>query len=340
MDKSPLISVIVPVFEAESYLRQCVQSVLAQTYSNWQLILVDDGSMDNSAKICDEYAARDSRISVLHIPNCGMSAARNKALEFVEGDYIAFLDADDMLAPCFLSFTLNVAIENNLDVVAVDLTRKERGLSGAPSNKKMETYTGKEFVEKILYQRFRFCTNAVWGKLYKAEVLEDVRFQEGIIYEDLEIFPRLLEEIVKVGYVPERLYFYRQHPKSAIHTFNRRRLDVLDVTAKMVSDYSPEGIKPDYCLHKAASDRQLSANFNIMLLLIEHEPDNSATINSCWEVIKRNRLASLVNPNVRFKNKFAVLMSYFGGKLLFISGLKVKSFSKSIFGVDQAEQLL
>ena len=112
----PQISVIIPVYKVEQFLGDCIKSILSQTFSNYEIILVDDGSPDNSGKLCDEFAAGDSRIKVVHKENGGVSSARNKGIEIAEGEWICFVDSDDWVEPDYLEVMFKTAIENNADV--------------------------------------------------------------------------------------------------------------------------------------------------------------------------------------------------------------------------------
>lgn len=118
-----LISVIVPVYNAEKFLDRCINSIQNNTYKNLQIILVDDGSVDNSGKICDEYSRKDNRITVIHKKNAGTAAARNDALDIAKGDYIAFCDNDDYISPYFYETLLNALKETGADVVVSEMTR-------------------------------------------------------------------------------------------------------------------------------------------------------------------------------------------------------------------------
>lgn len=314
MGSQPVVSIIVPVYKTEKYLRQCVESVLAQTYLCWELILVDDGSPDNSGKICDEYAAQDSRIKVLHTDNQGLSSARNNGLKLVQGEYISFLDSDDTLHPDFLR-TL-VANRAEGDIICANFTfgsfPKIEGSDFTPHS----DYTGKEFTLKILYQTIPDCSNSAWGKLYRRTDFTQA-FTPGIYYEDLDLFYRLVPDTTQVSHIPLQLYHYRQHSESYVHIFNPKRGDVLDVTDRMKHYFSPEGKHPDKELYRAARDRRLSAHFNILGLMTANQYSDEALETRCWRGIKEERWQSLLNPKVRVRNKIAVIITLVGGKALY-----------------------
>lgn len=327
MANQPLISVIVPVYNAEEYLRQCVESVLAQTYSNWELILVDDGSTDYSGKMCDLAARSSARIKVRHTKNRGVSAARNTGLDMMRGRYVAFLDADDMLHPQFLEITLLKILKSGADIVQIKTKEFEDGdirifnnfdlYSDRIINVFTIDYSPEAACQKVLYQH-TFVPSPC-GKLFKTSLWNDTRFREGIRYEDLDLIPLVIRKAKSVASFPLKLYFYRQHGKSYLHTFSLERADVLDVTQRLVDAFADE---PD--LHRAALDRQLSANFNILMLIEsnrdrieDNEKEEAMRIaDSCWQKIKELRGKSLRNPNVRLKNKLGIIASCLGGRRL------------------------
>lgn len=329
---SELISIVVPVYGVEKYLRQCVESVLAQTYPVWELILVDDGSPDLSGAICDEYAAKDSRVRVIHRENGGMSAARNSGLDVAKGEYVSFIDSDDAVAEDYLEVLYDLIMVSEADVacadyievndladansdINTDIKRDKRDASSRSMN-------GREFTAIMLYQKSRICNNSVCCKLFRREIFNKFRFKEGIGYEDLEICFRLFPTVGKIAVTDRIFYYYRQHSASYTHVFTPRRADVLDVTDSMVGYFSRD--KKDSTLLRAARSRRLSAHFNILGLLAasgneacesfsEEEKKMRERLEArCWKGIKEERRHSLLDESVRFKNKAGILLSFFG----------------------------
>lgn len=215
-----MVSIIVPVYNIEKYIDECIQSVLNQTYTAWELILVDDGSTDNSGNICDEYAKTDTRIKVLHQKNQGVSAARNIALDKAEGDYIMFLDADDYWCENTALYKLvSVALEYELDVVKGEYTRIDKNGRIIDTPKQVEVVYSNTIIDS-----FQFLQNVVKGEffcvlsLFKADKLKFIRFEVGHIFmEDvifyLNIFTR---QSLRCMYLPDMLFYaYRQYNDSA-----------------------------------------------------------------------------------------------------------------------------
>ena len=171
-----LISVIVPVYNVESYVAECIESIQNQTYMNLEIILVNDGSTDNSGDICDQYATYDERIKVIHKENAGVSAARNTGIEAANGDYIAFVDSDDYIAPNMYEDMLRILKENDLDILECTAFRDKGGeiIEGC-NDGSLEIFNRDEALKMAMYD----CFVAVWSQLYKRSAIDDVRFPVG-----------------------------------------------------------------------------------------------------------------------------------------------------------------
>lgn len=287
----PQISIIIPIYNVEAYLRVCLDSILSQSFGEFECLMIDDGSTDSSASIAGEYAAADERFRLIRLSeNHGQSVARNVGLDAAAGRYIVFVDSDDSIRPDFLRFHLELIESTGADIAMSDCSLH---CVSAPA----------AMIARCLYQRHGV-NPSVYGKIYKSRLFEAVRFRPGIIYEDLELMPRLWEKAEKIACKPKRLYDYRHRPGSSINSFTMSRLDVLKVTEEIEARYqsNPE-------LKKAASDRRLSANFNIFLLLSANGMADSAEARNCWGIIKEKRRASLLNSRVRCKNKVGIIAS-------------------------------
>lgn len=318
MQNKLLISVIVPVYNVGEYLDECIESIVKQDYRDIEVVLVDDGSTDNSGDICDVWSLKDSRIKVLHKENGGLSNARNAGLSVAGGEWIRFVDGDDMLPLNSLSCLMDFAAQD-VDIVAgkyrtFDMTVPV--IAGKSSGCML--LDGFSSLCEMLYQRHLSSSSS--DKIFRRKLFDLVKFKEGIVYEDLECLARLLPLCQKVAVISDIIYFYRKRPGSILFVFNRKRLDVLDITDEI---YNRMVERSDDRLIQAASDRKLSANFNIFLLLNKHGLVNDRQTVQCWKVIKSLRAASLFNRNVRIKNKLGILISYFGmrfmGKLHFLN---------------------
>ena len=209
---SKLVSIIVPVYKVEQYLKRCMDSVLNQTYKNIEIILVNDGSPDNCPALCDKYAKIDSRVRVIHKENGGLSSARNVALDSVKGDYIFFVDSDDWLALDTLE-VLNEYLEKDYDMISFQrtyLTEEKVVEKGEKNPKDMDV---SQYIDASFLGRYDFF---VTTKIFKTEVFNNVRFLEGRNYEDLEIMHRLFLNMKKVVGLDYFLYYYWKGNEGAI----------------------------------------------------------------------------------------------------------------------------
>lgn len=218
-----MISVIIPVYNVEKYLRECLDSVIAQTYKNLEILLVDDGSTDSSGAICDEYAVRDSRVRVIHRENQGVSAARNLALDLAKGSYISFVDADDIIAERFLETLYGAVQETGAEIAACNFRRFQTGEQIEAAAGERRLLTRKEALLEMTRlgynSRGEFITSPC-NKLYKKEIFDAIRYPVGKRYEDEYVIHKLLLRIESFCECTDILYFYRQHSGSFM---NRNR---------------------------------------------------------------------------------------------------------------------
>lgn len=209
---SKLVSIIVPVYKVEQYLKRCMDSVLNQIYKNIEVILVNDGSPDNCPALCDEYEKIDSRVRVIHKENGGLSSARNVALDIVKGDYVFFVDSDDWLALDTLE-VLSEYLENDYDMISFQrtyLTEEKVVEKGDKNAKDMDV---SQYIDASFLGKYDFF---VTTKLFKTELFKNVRFLEGRNYEDLEIMHRLFPVMNKVVGLDYMLYYYWKGNEGAI----------------------------------------------------------------------------------------------------------------------------
>jgi glycosyltransferase involved in cell wall biosynthesis len=218
--KALCISVVVPVYNIEKWLPACLDSLLKQTYENFQLILVNDGSNDNSKNICDEYAKRDSRIEVVHQKNGGLSKARNTGIEFAKGEYLCFVDGDDFCDKDMLK----IAMENfseDIDIVAFGFYKNSK------KNTAKKNKISRSFNEALnLYVAGELNVSA-WGKVYKKKIFDNIRFPEGKLFEDMWIFPKIAENRILI--LNKALYHYVIRENSITTAkFSPQSMDFLD----------------------------------------------------------------------------------------------------------------
>lgn len=222
-----LISIVVPVYNVEEYLNQCIDSILVQTYQKLEIILVDDGSTDGSGMVCDKYAAKDSRIKVIHQKNRGLSGARTAGQEIAHGTYITFIDSDDWVCPDMIETLYNAIREYGGDISCTGFfAAYEDGTCVQYSKvKTVETMDHVQALECYLFDEY--INVCVWGKLWLTALWDGIRCPEGKLFEDQYTTYRLLERAEKVVLVPGEKYYYRKRAGSIGHTaFNERTYDL------------------------------------------------------------------------------------------------------------------
>lgn len=226
----PLISVIVPVYNVEQYLRRCVDSLLCQTYPYIEILLINDGSTDASPAICSQYAERDTRVTVVHQENGGLSAARNTGLDWAKGEFISFVDSDDFVVPKFLEVLYQTLQNVDADLSVCNYTIVADGNSGAKeadlSPVRNEVTTGREILTRKMLEGYDWYWVIVCTKLYRSSIFDSVRFPAGKLHEDEFVLHEVLLQTNEVACTQERLYCYWQREGSITNsTFNVRRLD-------------------------------------------------------------------------------------------------------------------
>src|SRR5690606_18088200 len=205
------ISVIVPVYNVENYLNRCVDSIINQTHNNLELILVNDGSVDKSKNICDDYAIKDDRVVVIHKKNEGSSCARNAGLDMATGDYISFVDSDDFIEKETLEIMLDHLVKHNLKVVEFKAINK---LNVTTANGDFEIQDKITAIKRVIQDT----TFSVWRRVYKATLIEDLRFIPKIIHQDVFFTMDVLNKIEEIGYLRRKLYIYNTDNVSIIRS--------------------------------------------------------------------------------------------------------------------------
>ena len=226
-----MISVIVPVYNVEPYLRKCLDSIVNQTYRDLEILVIDDGSTDGSGKICDEYAEKDERVKVFHTKNRGLSCARNLGLDEAKGERIGFVDSDDWIEPNTVETLVKAALRTKADVVTMKACMefvgktsnlragKKRSRVYRGGDKSADTFQGDDILAAYAGG---LLGNAAWNKLYRAECFRDLRFPYGHNYEDVVVAWKLMKGLAENGGVvaalPEVLYHFRARKSSISHT--------------------------------------------------------------------------------------------------------------------------
>lgn len=240
-----LVSVVVPVYNAAQYLPKCLETLLQQSYRQMQIILVNDGSTDESGHICDEYAAKDSRIEVIYQKNAGASAARNTALQRVQGSWVALVDADDYVSPWYVEELLRMAQQNRVDIAVCRYTSVHDDEAEFTRPDKVEVFNRQQAIIRHFGINADLFNNAAC-KLYNARLWRSLRFPLNMINEDLYVSHQLYCEANGVCLTGAHMYAYRQTPGSIMHSgFGVERLDVLKAYRRGVEIFE-EANEPDF----------------------------------------------------------------------------------------------
>ena len=297
MSKNPLISVIIPVYNVKEFLRACMERITAQTYTNLEILLVDDGSNDGSEAICDEYAARDPRVCVLHKPNGGQASARNAALDVARGEFISFVDSDDLIsldlietlfrltqkfctkiAMCgYTAFSDESEINNFKAVLNFKENQNSKEISNPGGAANLNTCAGEYKISPQELFR-RSCTQdpyfstAVWRALFAREIFAALRFPTGQIYEDVAIFFDIFNASISAC-TDEILYFYRVRAGSTVNSFARRHLAVIAAVRRYT-----EALAANYpSLAREANFTRCESALNTAFLIIKSSFDPASS---------------------------------------------------------------
>lgn len=252
------ICIIVPVYNTESFLERCIESILRQTYTNYELILVDDGSMDKSGEICDKYEKEDCRIHVLHQENRGQSAARNAGLEYmfsyIDCEYIGFVDSDDWIHPqmyeilCIImdKYKANMSVCSYMNIKGDEKTFEDDLLEKAIQNSKI---IDKKKALEGLFLAGNDMYGLVMPKLYRRELFKKRRFEEGIIYEDVKSCYKVLYDAISIAVTDCKLYYYYQNPFGTTKSqYSKKRLDIMDAMEEQIRFFEEHNYMDIYAL--------------------------------------------------------------------------------------------
>ena len=306
---SAKVSIIVPVYNVEDYIARCLESLINQTYTCTEIILINDGSTDASPMICESYAENEKRIKIIHRENGGVSKARNEGLNSITGKWVLFVDADDILPRCAVDLLVNAAIDNNSGCVLGQIEQfaeNEPTRAGDdPVDVKTETIDGPLAVELMLYQKK--VINGPVAKLYSSKVVKAVRFSENLSYaEDLHFNYFALKDLDKVTLLNQAVYWYRYRPDSAINSrFTTTRMSGLGAIGSIINDTT---VGNRY-IHSSAVDRYfMEAVF--ILLKIENNSKFKVQQLECFRIIRSYRLNVLLNRGSPIEHRALALVSF------------------------------
>lgn len=241
---SYLISVIVPVYNAEKYLTRCIDSICNQTYNNLEIILVNDGSTDTSKHLCEELLKKDARLKLINQNNGGSSIARNTGLENATGDFISFIDSDDYIEKVMLEQMLNLIIEHNIDVVEIERNSESNSKIFDNNFTIEDTITAAERIIKTT-------SFQVWKRLYRKSVVENMRFIPNIIHQDVFFTVDVLNKVSSIGFLNSKLYIYNRESMGIIRSkYSAMKRDV----AVRATEYLQENLPKSDRIKKVMND--------------------------------------------------------------------------------------
>ena len=305
--KQQLVSVIVPVFNVEKYIGRCLDSILAQTYDNFEVIVVDDGSTDSSGDICDKYKGIDSRMRVFHKTNSGLSGARNYGIDRARGRYITFIDSDDYVEKDYIDVLVSDLELNNCDISMVKhfVRYPKKVLNESTGNK--ELLTSRRCLEKMLYDDD--VDVSAWGKLYKRKLFEKVRYPEGLLFEDSAVTFKLFDD-AKYCYlnsIPLYNYVIRKESITGIE-FGKKNLDLIYATKDMV-----EFIMSKYPELKMGCDRRLMYAYLSVFrkfALSKNKRVNSEYGKEIFGYISKHRISVLRDSRIPRRDRVALKLAF------------------------------
>ena len=303
----PLISIIVPVYNTEKYLKRCVESLLTQSFRNIEVCLVDDGSTDDSGKLCDEYEAKDPRVNGIHKTNGGLSSARNAAMHRVHGEYITYVDSDDYVDKQYIEYLYNLIEQNGAQVSSCGVLSVDE--NDAPIKKQSsktaqpDVYTAEEATIRQFYQRG--VTNHACGKLFAKNCFREVKFPENRQYEDLATVYRLFGNAEKIVIGHENHYFYLQRRDSIMHSkYSDKKMDRIAVSEEIL-EYANGGSED---LKKAAECRLFVSAVQVLRELPE-DNDHNEELSVITAIIDKYKRGVLKNGSAKPVNRMIALVA-------------------------------
>lgn len=304
MKSKPLVSIVMPVYEAESFLEKSVYSIINQTYPNIEIILVDDGSKDSSGLICDELARIDNRIIVRHKLNGGVSSARNLGLDNASGDFVTFVDSDDIIALNMLELMVRNIKDSDIFVSGYEQLNEYHNFQ-FDKNVDLVQVDSKTCLIEMLYQKS--VPNAPFSKLFKKDLVKELRFDEDIRFaEDLLFNTLAIQKANKITVSSAKLYGYIFRKGSAINSkFNMKRLDGLKSTLKVINLFDDSEIR------KAAVNRYFAELLFIMASM-KHHKVNKDEFRALELIFVNVRDDVISDPKSRLSYRIYALISYLG----------------------------
>lgn len=300
------ICIVVPVYNVEKYVEKCIESIIAQSYPNLEVIIVNDGSTDNSLNVCIESSKNDNRIKVVSKKNGGLSDARNFGMRFCTCELITFIDSDDYVSKDYIKNLYELMVKYNADISCTNYINfyEDNSFGNKVKHNYIKIFDSKDAIIDVLYQKN--IANSAWGKLYKYKLFEDVSFPKGKLCEDLGTFYKLFERASTVVYSSFQDYFYLQRKTSIMGSnFSEKKLDALEFANEIYSRYEEKKIK------KAAESRICAECVN----LLNQIPDDNKKVKSMViNELKKYYLNVIFDYKAKAILKFKIICKIVGVK--------------------------
>lgn len=300
---SPEITVIVPAYNAEKYLADCLESVIRQSLNSWEILIADDGSSDRTGEIADGYASKDSGIKVIHTARHGVSAARNACIEAAEGRYLAFVDADDILEPDYLKELFDKAEESGADIVQCSFFVVAGGNKTPDPNPVDKTYEDKDSLMRAFFAGTHGdIRDSVWAKLFRRESVADIRFDTGLsIYEDGYYVYQCLRKAGKAVCFGKPLYHYVKHGNSTTNScLDEKYEGYFSMFDKLKEEFADDGF-----IRKRIACRKAETALWLMRIMIRNGNRKAA-----WEL--RKKAMGIAGDVIRSGAPFPIKMKLIG----------------------------
>lgn len=313
-----LISIIVPVYNVDNYLESCLKSIVNQTYNNIEIILVDDGSTDESGKICDDYCTKSCNISVIHQENQGASVTRNVGIKHANGEYIVFVDADDEVGEKYIEYLYYLIKKYNtkMSIAAYTIISKNNKKIDLGNGYKEEKLSTKQCLERLLKEQG--FTVSPCAKMYEKSLFKDIKFPEGKLFEDNGTVYKFIMECNQIAYGNESYYYYYKRDNSSTTSeFNINKIDLIELTDKMCKDISNK--YPD--LEGTLEKKKITARFSI-LRMINLKEKNSEINEKRLEIekyIKARKKYILNSKDMDKRDRFALISLIIGRRFFYFA---------------------
>lgn len=298
----PLITIIVPIYNVEKYLKACIDSVLNQTYHNLEVILVDDGSPDKCPEICDEYAKKDYRIIVIHKKNGGLSSARNAGLKICKGEYISFVDSDDIIAPSMMENLLNISTSRN---VLANTRMKLLSEDGTKKTYLIDDYKEKSSVDYLRSLLMHRGDSSVCTKLFRKSQIDGMLFDETILNEDVLFMISLLDKFDRIVYTASEDYCYISHNASTSRSFGKAIHDMVENASRIrryINKFYPQ-------LNEEAERFEIFQNIAFLCACpLKYERKKDDVYKRAVSYLRHNFIKGLRNHCLTSKDKFKLIM--------------------------------